>query len=208
MSKTIVIVVLAALLGAVTFSLVTQNMNGWFTTAELSTPENGLPRTEKEFRDKLAEFRIDREKTLRGIVGLENRKQETIALLLKKGVANSKDLNGDLKDDTEVQFALQGLKSLVRNIDARNADVASYDETITGLVAMLADIDRQNVNDSAKMSEAQYIEGQKLIFALRDKLGVDKNDVLEDQRMRDLLDSEIAKNKSDESTESNAKNEN
>ena len=194
MTKTIVIIILAALLGALSFAVFNQNMpNGLLGTPEETSTENSMPRTEQEFRDKLAEFRIDREKTLRGIVGLKERKQKILTSLRDKGVKNSSDLEGDLGGDTAVQFALQQFKSLTSDIKARQEDVKNYDDTIAGLMAMLADIDRQNVNDSAKMSEAQFIEGQKLIFALRDKLGVDKKDILEEQRIRDLLDSEIAK---------------
>ncbi len=151
--------------------------------------ESGILTTERDFRDKITELRIQREKVTRRVKLLELRKSETLQYLKDKGIQSS----ADITDDKDVAYALRNLKGWKTDIDKLNADVANYDEAINSIEIMLDEIERERINQEVALSDEQYIQLRKIVKDLNERLGMDKNDVLEDDELNKLLDEELEK---------------
>ena len=115
--------------------------------------ENRLPREESEFRAKLAEFRMQKEKISRGTSRLERQKKDALDRIKAKGVKSSADID---PNDNEVQYALRNLKEIKAQIDELQSDIQSYDEAISGLDSMLVKIETRNIEEASKISEDEY----------------------------------------------------
>lgn len=152
----------------------------------------GLPQTEEEFRKKLAELRMERERRQQSVRRLEDFKAQNIEQLKSKGVSSGDDY---LKsDDKEIKLAVVNLKGWVTEINEINKQIVYYDEAISSVETMLDKLERQRVSDSVAMSEEESIELQKVIVDLRERLSVETN-VLEDEELGRLLDLEMSGDK-------------
>ena len=151
--------------------------------------KNKLLMTEKDFRDKVTELRIQKEKVVRGIKRLELLKSDTLTQLKEKGIRSSKDVT----DDPDVRYALRNLKGFKVEIDKLNADIASYDEAIKSIEVMLDELERKRIESEVHLTEEQYFELRKIVVDLNERLGLDEKDVLEDEELSRLLDEELEK---------------
>ena len=155
---------------------------------QLEGGRRSLPKTRQEFHDRLAEFRMARQKVKNTIEALGSEKSKTLAHLKSKGINSSADVKDD---DSDVQFALNALKRLVEDIEARKEDVKVYDEAIVGLETQLADLKRKYINEQGTITEEEYLDLQKNIIDLNERLKGDKPDIFESEKLRNLLDREM-----------------
>lgn len=143
--------------------------------------------SEQEFRDKLAELKMQREKSERAIARLEQRKNETVEFLKSKGVKSSADLAGDVN----LKYAARELKGWSDEIEKLEKERLHYDEAISAIQAMLAELERKRINETVAMTEDEYIRLRKIVLDLNDRLEVDKQDVVADDELDSLLKEEL-----------------
>ena len=150
---------------------------------------SGILKTESQFRDKLAELRMQRDKVNRGVKRLEKLKAETVDHLRDKGINSGEDY---LKsDDPDVKYAVVNLKGWVAQIDKIKKEVTYYDDAISSIEVMLDKIERERIDESVSLSEQEYLDLQKIIVDLNERLEVE-TDILEDEELGKLLDLEMA----------------
>ena len=149
---------------------------------------SGLMKTETEFRDKLTELKMRRDKVHRGIKKLTELKKDAVELLRSKGINSGQDF---LKsEDKDVKFAVKNLKEYKIQIEKVEKEVEFYDEAIDGIRVMLDRFERERIGDSISLSEKDSLELQKIIVDLNERLEVD-TDILEDEELSKLLDDEF-----------------
>lgn len=146
--------------------------------------------TEADFRDKLTELNMQRDKVQKGIARLESLKMKTLKDLRDKGIKTGEDFRNS--EDKEVKLAAVSLKEYAEKIAKIESEVSYYDDAIAGLKAMLERIERERIGESVSLSETDYLALQKIIAQLDDNLKVDI-DVFEEQELIDLIDNEIDK---------------
>ena len=152
------------------------------------TGSTGLLKTESQFRDKLAELRMQRDKVQRHVKRLENLKAQNIQNLKDKGIGSGEDyLNNS---DPDVKLAVINLREWVAQIQKIEKEVAYYDEAIGNVEVMLDKIERDRINDAVSLSEEEYVNLQKIIVDLNERLEVETN-ILEDEELGKLLDLEM-----------------
>jgi len=149
---------------------------------------SGLLKTEGEFRDKLAELKIQRDKITRGITRSERLKSETVAKLKEQGVSSGADFKNS--NDPDVKKKVLSLKESVDNIKKYKKEVTYYDDAISSIQAMLEKIERKRIDDSISLSEEEYLDLQKVIVDLDERLDVNTT-ILEDEALGELLDLEM-----------------
>ena len=150
---------------------------------------SGILKTESQFRDKLAELRMQRDKVNRGVKRLEKLKAETVDHLKDKGINSGQDYLES--DDPDVKYAVVNLKGWVAQIDKIKKEVTYYDDAISSIEVMLDKIERERIDASVSLSEEEYLDLQKIIVDLNERLEVE-TDILEDEELGKLLDLEMA----------------
>ncbi len=131
---------------------------------------------------------MQRDKVNRGVKRLENLKAETVGHLKQKGINSGSDyLNST---DPDVKYAVVNLKGWVAQIAKIKSEVTYYDEAISSIEVMLDKIERERINDSVSLSEDEYLDLQKIIVDLNERLEVE-TDFLEDEELGKLLDLEM-----------------
>jgi len=149
---------------------------------------SGVLKTETQFRDKLAELRMQRYKADLGVKQLEKLKAENISKLKEMGIDSGDKF---LKSaDQGVKLAVINLKGWVTQIAKINQEISYYDDAIANVEAMLDKINRERIGESVALSEEEYIELQKIIVDLNERLNVE-TDILEDEELKNLLDLEM-----------------
>lgn len=149
---------------------------------------SGLLKTEGEFRDKLAELKIQRDKIQRGIKRSQRLKSETVAELKEQGIASGADFKSST--DSDVKKKVLSLKEAVAQINKYNKEVGYYDDAISSIQAMLEKIERERIDESISLSEEEYLDLQKVIVDLDERLNVNTT-LLEDDELGELLDLEM-----------------
>lgn len=156
--------------------------------------ENGIDgssvlKTESQFRDKLAELRMQRYKAELGVKQLEKFKAEKISKLKEMGIDSGDEF---LKStDPGVKLAVVDLKGWVTQIAKIKKELTYYDDAIANVEGMLDKINRERIGDSVALSEEEYLELQKIVVDLNERLKVE-TDILEDEELRKLLDLEMS----------------
>jgi hypothetical protein len=178
--------VLATICFGILIAYVAWDFN-WGTPPAAPADPNRLPRTEKEFRDRLAALRMDQDKVRRGIVRLESKKQETVDYLKKSGVSSTADIRG--KPDLE--YAVRNLEGWNTEIARLRADVSKYDKAISGITTMLDEIERKRISDSVAVSDEDWIRMQSIVVDLDEKLGMDENDIFKDDELNAMLERDL-----------------
>jgi len=144
-------------------------------------------RTEADFRNKLAEIRINKEKLERGISRLEKRKTENVKFLKEKGIRSVADAEGD----PNAEMAVRNLKGWTESIKDLKGQLEIYDSTISRLGGMLTKIEREMINDSVTLTEEQEVEMMAIIRGLNEKLKINEDDPLVDAELDSLLRDEL-----------------
>ena len=82
------------------------------------------------------------------------------------------------------------LKEAVAQINKYNKEVGYYDDAISSIQAMLEKIERERIDESISLSEEEYLDLQKVIVDLDERLNVNTT-LLEDDELGELLDLEM-----------------
>jgi cell division protein FtsB len=146
--------------------------------------KGGLPSTEVEFRDKLAEFRMERDKLDRHIKQLEDGKAKAVEVLKKNNITKVADTKGNF----EAEVALKNLKSSTEKIDDLKSQFAHFDNAISRIGGMLEKLERDRIHSEVKLTEAQEIELRSIVKKLNEDLEIGKDDPLLDAELDKLLD--------------------
>ncbi len=144
--------------------------------------------TEAQFREKVAELRMEKNRVERAIVKLEQSRQESLEILRKKGVKSIGDVGGD----DALKFVVRNFKADTDEIAKLKENLGSYDKAINSISAMLDEIERKQVG-SVALTDDQYLHLQEIVVDLNETLGVDQNDIFADEKLNDLLTSELGK---------------
>jgi len=144
-------------------------------------------RSEQDFRDKLAELRMQRTKIIRHIRQLEKTKSETIEFLKQKGIQSS----ADLSDDVNIQYALRNLQGDKAAIDKLENELKYYDEAIGSIKAMLDELSRKSIRDAVALTDEDFVELRKIVLDLNDRLKVEPENVIQQEELAKLLDEEL-----------------
>jgi hypothetical protein len=160
-------------------------------TTGRSSGNEGILRSEQDFRDKLAELRMQRSKVVRHIRQLEKTKSETIEFLKQKGIKSSADINNDI----DIRYALRNLQGDKTAIDQLNNELKHYDEAIESIKAMLDELSRKAISDAVALTDEDFVELRKIVLDLNDRLKVKPENVLEQEELTKLLDEELSSEK-------------
>ena len=156
-------------------------------TADTQQPGSFM-RTEAEFRDKLTELNIDKNKVVSSLKSLKNIKQETVIQLRQMGIKSGADY---LKtEDQAAKRKVLDLQRTIKKIKIAEANIETYEGAVGRIRSMLAKFELERVSEKAALSEAQAIELQEIILDLDNKLEV-KTDIFEDEELKNLLDLEM-----------------
>ncbi len=181
--------VLLAVLGGIAVLWATGKLNSRAGVAsDIVGSGSAVLNTESQFRDKLTELRMQRYKADLGVKQLEKFKAENIRKLKEMGIESGEEF---LKSaDQGVKLAVINLKGWVTQIEKIKKDLAYYDDAIANVEAMLAKINSDRIGDSVALSEEEYIDLQKIIVDLNERLNVE-TDILEDEELKKMLDLEM-----------------
>ena len=156
---------------------------------ETSTEVDGemeVLKTEEDFKNKLALLRLDREKLSRRKELMEKRKLETVQFLKEKGITATSDLG-----DTDVKYAISNLKQYITDLKEVDKNFERYTNAINAVEAMLTKIKQQSIADEVNISDEKKIELSAMIKELDDKLIGDEPDIIEEEKLRQLLGNEL-----------------
>ncbi len=150
--------------------------------------QSGLLKTEAEFRDKLTELKMQRDKAQRGIRMLEREKSKSLQTLKDKGIRSSEEFKQS--DDQEVKKLVINLREYNQQISKIEKQVGYYDEAISSIRVMLDQFERDRISEEVSLSEEEQLSLQKIIIDLDERLKVDI-DLLEEDELGKLLDQEM-----------------
>ncbi len=156
---------------------------------DLPVDDNGPKplRTEADFREKIAEIRMNKEDLEQGIARLEDRKTENVKFLKDKGIRSVADAEGD----PNAEMAIRNLKGWTESIKELKGQLAIYDSTISRLDGMLTKIERDMINESVTLTEEQEVEMLSIIKGLNEQLKINEDDPLIDAELDTLLSEEL-----------------
>jgi cell division protein FtsB len=139
--------------------------------------------TEAQFRDKLAEYRMERDKLERHIAQLQDGKNKAVEVLKQNNIAKVADAKGNF----EAEVAIQSLKASTEKIKELTAQFQYYDNAISRIDGMLDKLERDRIHSEVKLTEAQEIELRAIVKNLNEQLEIGKNDPLLDAELELLL---------------------
>jgi hypothetical protein len=145
-------------------------------------------KTEEQFRTKLAELRIEKDKLERRKRLMEERKQETVTFLKDKGVTSQSSL-----DAQDVKYAVKNLKRSVADIKVVEKNIKRYDEGIVAIAAMLKKLEQERLANEIAVSDERKIEISAMVKRLDDELVGEEDDIFADEQLRELLGEELGK---------------
>lgn len=148
--------------------------------------EEGFLKTEGQFRRKLAEMRMDRDKLVRRKELMVKRKSETVDFLKEKGITATSNL-----EDSDVKYAVNNLKRAVADIKEVDKNVARYDDSITAVEAMLVKLEQERIANEVAVSDETKIELSAMLKNLDDQLLGEELDIFAEEELRDLLGEEL-----------------
>lgn len=174
----------AALTGLVVFVLMGGLGPEWAAFKDKMKDKEGPMMTEADFREKLTEIKMRRGQAENAIERLQRRQDANVAYLKEKGVRKV----ADAKDDPDLKMALFNLKNCKADMDKLKGELSSYDEAISRLDGMVRKLEREQISESAGLTEDQQVELRSIVLNLDDQLNLNENDIFEDAEIDDMLD--------------------
>lgn len=144
-------------------------------------------KTESDFREKIAEIRMNKERLERGIAKLEDQKADNVKFLKEKGIRSVANAEGD----PAAEMAIRNLKGWTESIKDLRGQLDIYDSTISRLDGMLTKIQREMISDSVTLTEEQEVEMLAIIKGLNEQLKINEDDPLVDAELDTLLGEEL-----------------
>ena len=148
-----------------------------------ASDKQGTLTTEADFRDKLAEIRMNKDKLERAIRRLEDFRTENIQYLKDQGISKVADAKGN----PNAEMALRNLKGWTESIQDLSGQLSKYDSAISRIDGMLKKLERDRINEAAGLTEEQEIEMRAIVMDLDDRMGISPNDILQDTEIDELL---------------------
>lgn len=148
-----------------------------------STEDNQSLRTEQDFRNKLAEIRMNRDNLERAIQKQQESKQQNLDYLKSENISKVADAKGK----PAAEMALHNLKQWSESIKVLESQFSQFDSASSRIEAVLEQFERERINESAVLSEAQQIELMAIVKTLDEKMNVGKNNIFEDAELDELL---------------------
>jgi hypothetical protein len=139
--------------------------------------------SEAPFRDKLAEYRMERDKLERHIAQLEAGKEKALEVLKRNNIQKVADAKGN----SDAEVAIQNFKSSTEKINDLKTQFAYYDNAISRLSGMLDKLERNRIHSEVKLSEDQEIELRAIVKRLNEELEIGQNDPLLDAEVDQFL---------------------
>ena len=152
----------------------------------------GTLTTEEDFRDKLAEIKMNKDKLQRSIAKFEESRDKNLQFLKDQGVSKVADAKGN----PSAEIALANLKAWTGNIKSLSDQFVKYDSAISRIEGMLEKLERERLNESVSLTEEQEIELRAIVMDLDDRLDIGSNDVLKDAEMDAMLSTQPKLDKS------------
>ena len=146
---------------------------------------NAFLKTEEEFRNKLAELRIEQDKMKRRKSLMEQRKNEIVDELKEKGINSSSDIS-----DKDILYKINNLQTAVADIGDVEKNISRYQEGINAIEAMLTKLEQERISNEVAISEEKAKELSMMLIDLDEKL-IKDNNILEEEALRELLGSEL-----------------
>lgn len=183
----IVILLLVGVVCAMGYFIYNGGLNGG-PVVDPGNGGSGILKTEKDFRLKLTELKMQRDKVERGISRLSKLKSKSLRKLRDLGIKTGADFRNS--DNKDVKLEAVNLKEYSEQIGKIEKEVVYYDDAISGIRVMLDRIERERIGESVSLSEKDYLSLQKIIAQLDDNLKVEL-DLFEEAELVDLIDKEI-----------------
>ena len=180
---------LAIFFAGITAFIVYAAMGG-LGSANTRDPDNGAKgtlTTEADFRDKLAEIKMDKDKLQRSIAKIEESRDKNLQFLKDQGITKVADAKGN----PSAEIALVNLKAWTENIQSLSDQFGKYDSAISRIEGMLEKLERERINESVSLTEAQEVELRAIVMDLDDRLDIGSNDILKDAEMDALLSNQL-----------------
>ncbi len=175
-------ILFVALGAAVTLSIV--NYQNQHANSEQDESESGFLKTSGEFKDKLANLKIKRDRAELQSGRLERRKKDAADKLRENGVRNVGDVQSD---DRESRLLIAELQDIVKTQEELRSDIKIYDDAIVSIEAILRKFDRELVMSGAGNSRKQEEELRRIILNVDDRLTGDRS-IVDELETQDLLD--------------------
>jgi hypothetical protein len=186
LQSAILVLVFAAVVGCL-YLYVIGDLKVFDADSDSSSENTTFLKTEEEFRLKLAELRIDREKLQSRKKLMEERKAETVAFLKDKGVTSKSDLS-----DADVKYAVNNLKRAVRDLKEVDRNIGRYSEGILAVEAMLDKLEQERLANEIAVSDERKIEISAMVKRLDDELITGDDDIFGDEELEALLGEELS----------------
>lgn len=145
--------------------------------------------TEPQFRDKLAGFRMERDKLIRHISQLESSKDRSVKFLKDNNISKVSEAQGK----PEAEVALQNLKATSAKVEDLNEQINKFDTVISRIAGMLDKLETDRIHAEVKLSDEQEIELRALVKGLEDELNIGDASLLLDDELDQLLQQELQK---------------
>ncbi len=160
---------------------------GSANSGDRDTGAKGTLTTEADFRDKLAEIKMNKDKLQRSIAKIEESRDKNLQFLKDQGITKVADAKGN----PSAEIALVNLKAWTENIKSLTDQFGKYDSAISRIEGMLEKLERERINESVSLTEAQEVELRAIVMDLDDRLDIGNNDILKDAEMDDLLSKQL-----------------
>ena len=185
---------LAIILVVVTGFIVYAAMGGLgpWNAENQDNSSKGTLTTEADFRDKLAEIKMNKDKLQRSIAKIEESRNKNLQFLKDQGITKVADAEGN----PSAEIALVNLKAWTENIKSLSDQFAKYDNAISRIEGMLEKLERERINESVGLTEEQEVELRAIVMDLDDRLDIGDNDILKDAEMDALLSKQLNPDKS------------
>ena len=145
----------------------------------------GFLETEEDFRDKLAELRMDQIKMQKRKLLMVERKQAIVKELKDKGITSTSNIA-----DKDVKFKVSNLKTAVKDIKVVDKSIEKYQQGIDAIEAMLTRLEQERLSGEVSISKEKAEELGIILLDVEDKL-IEEDNILEEEALRELLGLEL-----------------
>jgi len=185
LNSAILVLVFAAVVSGI-YLYTTGDLRLFDNDSANSTEDATFLKTEEQFRHKLAELRMDREKLQARRRLMEEGKAETVTFLKDRGITSNSDLS-----DADVKYAVNNLKRAISALKEADRNIERYSEGILAVEAMLDKLEQERLANEVAVSDDRKIELSAMVKRLDDELITGDDDIFGDEELEALLGKEL-----------------